>query len=330
MKTHASRPQDRYERSRRFGPCGGILALGLGCLGTLSGSMAAPLQPADVPREPAWVLHIDVDLFRQSTLGQHLLAELEREEHRKRLAAFQAIFRFDPRTALHGLTLYSSSRAQEDGVLLVYADVDAAQLTALAQGAKDHKTLAHRTHTIHHWIDDKRPPRDGVPARTYAAIYQSRVVIFGQRAERVMEALDVLDRQVPNLSLNARMVTALPQRAIVAGVARGGAVSGEDPQAAVLRQSRLMTLAIMEAHPQIQGRLTLETDSDEIAGQVENIVRGLIGLMALQQNNPDAQRLASALRVQRTGANVTLELAIPVAEVLDRIKTAANTPLSRS
>lgn len=292
--------------------------------------MAAPLQPADVPREPVWVLHIDVDLFRQSTLGQHLLAELEREEHRKRLAAFQAIFRFDPRTALHGLTLYSSSRAQEDGVLLVYADVDAAQLTALAQGAKDHKTLAHRTHTIHHWIDDKRPPRDGVPARTYAAIYQSRVVIFGQRAERVMEALDVLDRQVPNLSLNARMVTALPQRAIVAGVARGGAVSGEDPQAAVLRQSRLMTLAIMEAHPQIQGRLTLETDSDEIAGQVENIVRGLIGLMALQQNNPDAQRLASALRVQRTGANVTLELAIPVAEVLDRIKTAANTPLSRS
>ncbi|MCS7089433.1 MAG: hypothetical protein RMN51_06760 [Verrucomicrobiota bacterium] len=290
----------------------------------------APLQSSDVPREPLWILHLDLDFFRQTTLGQHVLAELDKEENRKKLAAFQAIFRLDPRTALHGLTLYSTSKAQEDGVLLVYADVDVAQLTALAQGAKDHQTMVHRNHTIHHWVDDKRPPKSGVPARTYAAIYQSRIVLFSQRPDRMKEALDVLDRQQASLSMNPQLAAAVPQQAVLAGVALGGGAAPDDPQAALLRKSRMVTLALTEMDGKIQGRFTLETDGDEVAAQVENILRGLIGLMALQQNNPDAQRLAGALRVQRQQAVVTVELSIPVTELLDRMRSASGLAQSRS
>jgi len=284
---------------------------------------AAPLQPADVPQQPAWVLHWDLDAFRQTTLGQHFLTELEKEEHRKKLEAFKAMFRFDPRTALHGLTLYSPTKAKEDGVLLVYADVDAAQLAALAQAARDHQTLNHRNHMVHHWIDEKRPPKDGVPARTYAAIYQSRIVIFGQRAERVTEALDVLDRLRPNLLLDAPLVQAIPRDAFLVGLARGGAVSDQDPQGAVFRQSRLMRLAVRETGQQLRGQLTLETDNEEIALQLENVVRGLMGLLALQQDKPDAQWLARSLQVERSGAIITLGLTVPVQDVLDRIRAAA-------
>lgn len=310
-------------RPRSGNPTWRRLLTGAGLALGLTASSAAPLQPADVPREVAWVLHWDLDGFRQTTLGRHILTELEQEQHRKKLEAFRAMFRFDPRTDLHGLTLYSVGQAQEDGVLLAYADVDAAQLTALAQGAKDHQTLQHRNHTIHHWIDEKRPPRDGVPARTYAAIYQSRVVIFGQRPDRVGEALDVLDRQQPSLLMNPRMAGAIPQGAFLVGLARQGAMPGQDPQAAVLRQSRLTQLALSESENHIQGRLALETDNEEIATQVENIVRGLIGLLALQQDRPDAQWLARALEVERNGATVTLRLKLPVSEILNRLRTAA-------
>jgi len=293
--------------------------------GLLAGSplAAAPLQPADVPHEPAWVLHFDLDAFRQTSLGQQILTELQKEEHRKKLDAFQAMFRFDPRTALHGLTLYSPTKAQEDGVLLVYADVDAAQLTALAQGAKDHQTLAHGSHTIHHWIDEKRSGSSGTPARTYAAIYQSRVVLFGQRAQRVMEALDLLDRRQPNLSTNTRLVSALPKNAFLVGVARGGGIPGDDPQAAVFRRSSLLTLSITEATQQIHGRLALETEGEEAAVQIENIVRGLIGLMALQQDKPETQRLARSLSVERNQNRVTLLLTLPVQEIIQQMQANA-------
>jgi len=325
-----------YNLRRRPGPAArpspanlSTLRAGLAAAATVIGlatAPAAPLQPADVPRQPAWLLHWDLDAFRQTSIGRQILTELEKEEHRKKLEAFKAMFRFDPRTALHGLTLYSTTKAQEDGVLLVYADVDAAQLTALAQAAKDHQTLNHRNHTVHHWIDEKRPPKDGVPARTYAAIYQSRIVIFGQRAERVMEALDVLDRLKPNLLLDAQLVQALPRDAFLVGLARGGALSEQDPQGAVFRQSRLMRLGIRESNQHLQGQLTLETDNEEIAVQVENIARGLVGLLALQQDRPGAQWLARTLQIQRTGATITVGLTVPVQDILDRIRASAQNP----
>jgi hypothetical protein len=56
---------------------------------------------------------------------------------------------------------------------------------------------------------------------------------------------------------------------------------------------------------------------------VENIVRGLIGLLALQQDRPDAQWLARALEVERKGATVTLRLKLPASEILNRLRTAA-------
>lgn len=285
----------------------------------------APLQAADVPHEPAWVLHLDLDAFRQTTLGQHFLAELEKEDHRKKLTAFQAMFRFDPRTALHGLTLYNVSKAQEDGVLLVYADVDATQLTALAQGANDHQTLAHGSHTIHHWVDDKRPRTPEGPARTYAAIYQSRIVLFGQRPERLIQALDILDRKQPNLTTNTRLASAVPQNAFLVGVARGGALPGNDPQAAVFRQSHLVTLSLTEITQQLRGRLTLETVSEEVATQVENVVRGLIGLLALQQK-PEVQKFVRALSVERSQSRVSLDLTLPVQELIQQMQTARIVP----
>ena len=44
--------------------CGGFLA----AAGMTA--CAAPLQRADVPADPAWVLHFDIDALRPTTVGQ--------------------------------------------------------------------------------------------------------------------------------------------------------------------------------------------------------------------------------------------------------------------
>jgi len=85
---------------------------------------AAPLQQTDVAASPAWLLHLDADALRPTAVGQYILDEMDKPAARARLAIFQLIFSFDLRTQLHGLTLYGSSPAPEDGVLIVYADFD--------------------------------------------------------------------------------------------------------------------------------------------------------------------------------------------------------------
>src|SRR5262252_3017054 len=98
-------------------------ALFAGCLLAASFTASAnPLQRTDVPADPAWVLHVDCDALRPTVLGQYLLSELEKPDAQDKFAAFQSIFNFDPRKQVHGLTLYSTGSAPEDGVLLVYAD----------------------------------------------------------------------------------------------------------------------------------------------------------------------------------------------------------------
>src|SRR5437899_2763290 len=81
---------------------GGLLTAGLT-------AQPEPLQRSDVAAEPAWLVHVDCDRLRPTVVGQYLMAELDKPEAQARLGAFQAIFNFDPRKQLHGLTLYSPS-----------------------------------------------------------------------------------------------------------------------------------------------------------------------------------------------------------------------------
>lgn len=86
--------------------------LSAACLAAaLVGAQAAPLEPATVINGPLWVLHVDTDALRPTTVGQYLLAEMEKPEAQQKFAAFQSIFSFDPRRELHGLTLYGAAKA---------------------------------------------------------------------------------------------------------------------------------------------------------------------------------------------------------------------------
>ena len=50
--------------------------LTVGSLFAALGALAGPLQRADVINDPVWVLHVDCDALRQTTVGKQLLAEL--------------------------------------------------------------------------------------------------------------------------------------------------------------------------------------------------------------------------------------------------------------
>jgi len=290
---------------------------------------AAPLQRADVISDPVWVLHVDADGLRPTVVGQYILAEMAKPEVQKKLAAFQAIFSFDPSKALHGLTLYGATQAEEDGVVLLYADFVAARLTALAEGAKDHKSVTHSGHTIHSWIDEKKKEKNGVVPRTYAAI-AGKVVIFGQKESSLAEALDVLDRTKPSLMTNAQFARLSEAPAFVQGAARKPELPGNDPNAAILKQSKMLTLTMNEVQRKLVAVLTLEADTEEIAGQMESIGRGLISLLALQKEKPEALKIAQGLALQKEGLVVKVTLSLSADDAVELMRADAARKAAKS
>jgi hypothetical protein len=294
----------------------------IGALATTLTASAGGLQSAHVMGDPGWVIHVDCDALKQTALGKFILDEMDKPEAQKKLTAFQTVFDVDPRKQLHGLTLYSSSKSQEDGVLLVYADIDVKRLTTLAEGAKEHESTTHGKHTIHSWIDENKAKKDGGKPRTYSAIHNGKVLVFSQKEAPIANALDVLDGAKPNLSQNksyARLGSS--GQSFLVGAASKVDLPQNDPNAAaVLKQTKMFWLSAGEAKGNVDINLSIETENEEVAKNIESIGKGLVGLLALQKDKPDSAKIAQGLSINQSSAEVTAKLSLPSDQIVGMIQ----------
>jgi hypothetical protein len=285
---------------------------------------ADSLQRSDVMADPAWLLHLDCDGLRPTTIGQYVLSEMDKPEAKAKLAAFQSIFNFDLRNQLHGITLYGSSQKPEDAVLMVYADFDPDRLVTLAKAAKQYQSNPHNQHVIYNWIDEKKKGELGAQPRVYAAIQGNRVV-FGQREDRVAGALDVLDGVTPSLAAGSAFAgLGVPGNAhFVEAAARKMDLPDSDPNATILKLSKSLQLVMSEKQQQFQGALTLVADSDEVAGHIFSIAQGLVALTKFQTNKPESLKLANAMVITQNGSSVLGNLVLPASDVVEMMKADA-------
>ena len=286
---------------------------------------AGPLQRTDVAGEPAWVLHLDCDSLRPTALGQYLLAEMEKPDAQAKFDAFQTIFNFDLRKQLHGLTLYSTGKSPEDGVLLVYADFDPSRLVTMAKAAQGYQSTTHKQHVIHNWVDEKKKANQGVKPRVYAAIQGSHIVVFAQQEERVAQALEVLDRAAPSLAGSGvfAQLGASGNSSFLQAAARKLDFGNSDPSAALFRLAKMARLQIGEAQGQLKATLNLEANDEVVAQQMGWIGQGLVALMKLQRGNPSSAKLAEALTLKQDGAGLVATLALSTDEAIALMKADA-------
>jgi hypothetical protein len=287
-------------------------------------ALASPLSRADVGAEPAWLAHLDCDRLRPTAVGQYIQKEMEKPEAQEKLAGFQAMVGFDLRTQLHGLTLYSTGGAPEDAVLLVYADFDPDRLVTLAQAAHDSQSTNHKKHVIYNWIDDKKHPKNGVQPRVYAAIHGKRV-IFAQQEARVAQALDVLDGDGPSLAAGRTFpqLGGPSDNNVVEAAARKTDLLTSNPQAALLKLSKLVRLQVAAPQGKVTANLTLEANDEEVASHLTTIAQGLVALMKLQKEKPEALKIADALTLKQDGVSVRVSLSLPADEVVNMMKADA-------
>ena len=300
----------------------------LGTCGLLAATLTAqcgPLHRADVAAEPTFVLHLDCDGLRPTAIGQYLLAEMDKPERQGQFAALQTIFNFDPRKQLHGLTLYSTGKAPEDGVLLAYGEFEPERLISLAKAAKDYQSTIYKQYTIHNWINEQKMGGSNGHHRVFAAFPSGQLVILAQQEARLEQALDVLDHKAPSLASG----TLFPQlgasgsTAFVQAAARKIDIPDYAPNAALLRMAKAARLEIGEAQGQLRVTLALEAGDEEVSKQMLSVGQGLVALLKLQQDNASAVKLAEAISVKQDGTGVAATLALPAAQAIELMKAGA-------
>ena len=305
-----------------------FLGYALSTCGLLAAALTAqstPMHRADVAADPNFVLHIDFDGMRPTTIGKHVLAEMDKPETQGIMSTFQTVLNLDPRKQLHGLTLYSTGKAPEDGVVLAYADFEPERLITLAKAAKEYQSITYGQYTIHSWVDEQKLGRVGGNRRVYAAFQGEQLVVLAQQEARINRALDVLDHKVPNLTSTSlfSQVGASASTGFIQGAARKMDIPDFAPNAALLRMAKTARVEIGERQGQLKATVGLEASDEDSCQQMASVGEGLVALLKMQQDNPNAVKLAEGLSIRQDGNSVVATLAIPAAQAIELMKADA-------
>ncbi|MEN6556630.1 MAG: hypothetical protein ABFC54_00475, partial [Thermoguttaceae bacterium] len=166
-------------------------------LGLTATVWAEPLDQHCVSADAKWAVHLDADALHASSLYQKTRQQVL-EKHPEAvagLAMIRELWKFDPSTDLHGVTVYGSQLKRDTGVAIIHAKVDQPFLLERLKKAPEHRVSTYGKYDVHSWLHAKgfrcERPMAG-------AFFKPDVLVFGGSSEEVMAALDVLNGTKPS------------------------------------------------------------------------------------------------------------------------------------
>jgi len=293
-----------------------MLGVGIGVV-ALQG-WAAPFSGSQVSAAATWVVHVDFEHLRQTQMGTFFADQLSQGKAADQIAAFSAIFRFDPRKDVKAVTVYGRSEGQTQSVMLASGTFNESNLVTLLKANNSYQSSLFGTHIIHSWIDDKKPAE----GRQYGSFHSSGVIAISHGLEMLQEALSVLDGGKPSMDV-AKVFGpgALTQSPFFMAGANVSGWGGVNPIAAALRQTESGQLALDEKGSNLVLNVTLATRDAQTASNLQGAVQGLIAVAQLgMDRNLEMAGLAQAAHVAMGGKTVHLDITYPVAKAIAMVE----------
>jgi len=259
---------------------------------------AKPVSLATVPADAVWMMHLDMDAARASTVVRRMYERAMALHPRAEAMLTMAIGMtgMDPRKDLHDVTVYGRDTDKRNAVMVVRGKANRALLEKMVEKARDHRTMEHGGRTLHSWT---HRGRRGDKGETVVGAFQADDrMVFARSADAVRMALDVLDG----------LKAAYGQGPLAGGVksgsilvARAAAVDPET-ECPVLRQGRGYRVAAGEFEGRSFYRAKLDMKSVEAADLAEDVVKGFEAVVRLRWGgDDDAMTLLSGLRTETDG-----------------------------
>jgi hypothetical protein len=263
---------------------------------------AAPLDPKQVSADAKWVIHMDVDALKQSTVMQRAYAkEASRwKDIKNRMAAIRDQMCMDPTVDLHAVTLYGPKPGRTDGVMIVHAAVDQKEFVGKVGKAPGYRTMNHGPYTLHSWTQADGP--------VSSAFFDHNLVLLAKTDADVTAALDVLDGKSPSLAGKSSPLAGAPPSGTILIVRAIGLAGLDIPfKSPLLNQCESFDLVAGEDKGQSFSEAHLATRSAAVAGQVRKIIEGIEATLELQYGSePAVLGLLKGVRVEIADQTVNI------------------------
>ena len=302
-----------------------LISAGVGLLALAATLPAAPLQREHLPADAKWLLHLDLDSFRTTQLGQFVCQEILDKQLAKPMADLKLYLNLDlDWRKVNSLTAFGvdyDSKSRDNGVLV---------LRSTLQIQDTFESFLKRQ-------ADAAPPDGGplkklasAPAPMYSINNQLMValpgkdlVLLSKSRAQVERASEVLAGQRPNLAANQAFSGYPPAPGAFFFMGLAEALNQDaklPPQANVLKMANGGRLIMGEKKDQLYLQLALRAKSPEVTQQIQQVMQGLIALLSLSQSeNQDLMSLVKATTVQSDKELVTVQVDYPVEKVVEKI-----------
>ncbi len=287
---------------------------------------AGPLDLKQVPADAKWVVHVDVDALRESTVVQkaHELAEPSHREICERVFAIAGLFGANPKQHLRGITLYGGMLGKPEGVMIVHSDFNRGLLEGTIKLAPDYHSDRYDSHELHSW----RPQLlafKGVQGKISAAFYRTNVLVMGGTEDELKRGLDVLDGKRPGLAGTRNTLSeAVPAGTVFLLRAIGPAEPSLADLLGFLKDTDSMSIAVGEYQGEVfkEGRLVVKTP--DAARRVVAAAQGVIAIVGLRLgSDAEAMKLLRALNATTVDTSVTVTARAPAEAVCAQVEKLA-------
>lgn len=296
---------------------GSVVAL---VLGWAVVAQAEPLNLKQIPADAKWLAHVDVDAMRDSAVVERFYHECvarlkDAEEHfdkaRERIG-------MDPRSDLHGITLYGSKICKDEGVMIVHANVDKELLLRKAEKAPSHEVTDYKDFQIHTWMHQKGKHEKKVAG----AFFKDDVLVFGSTVDKVKQALDVLKGEASSLEgKDSPLAQGTPAGTLFVARAIDLAEAEAPCKSPLVKKSKQLSLVKGEHEGQWFVEGTLVADSPDVADQVKQVIEGARAMVLLQHGTDDeSKNLINQFKVNVQDSTVKIEFRAPADAVAKKIE----------
>jgi hypothetical protein len=283
--------------------------------------LAEPLDKAKVPSAAKWLLHLDVESFRASKLGGHVIEKLLEPKIEKVVRKLNLSINLKN---VSSITAYGPAFAKKaDGVLMIATTADVkkdldtlAGMATLSGDEKKKISVVHlEPYLLYSFNDD-----------VFIAPGSGGGVLVAKSKDQIDRAREVLAGKTENLSKSASF-TDFPQAAgsfFFLAMAEGFSDNLPiPPQAQVLRETRGGRLLVGENASNIFVNLVFKGKDDEGTLKIQQVLQGIVALVSLSQDNKELTELASSTKISAEGRNVVVNLQIPLSIALEKIDKKA-------
>lgn len=298
-----------------------LLAIGLVAVACGARVVAGPLNKAWVPPDATWVVHVDVEAARASTLGtfaREHAAALDLHE----LDNFREETGVDPRHDIKGITVYGASQDPDDGVAII-------STTPAVDGLME--KLSTSKHVLERIQEDGRTlyawQEHG--GTHYGYLKQgegeARTVIASASKPRLLAAIAQFESGAP--AKNEGVLKPAPREGsilFVSGTSLGGI---RDPQCSmVLQKAEGVLLDAGEIEGKVFADITVMTPSSEDATNMLQMAQGVMAVAKLYgPQEPELKPLMSVLswiKLSTEDKNVTAHVTCTSAQVRELLSSA--------